>query len=181
MPLASWHHFFICIPSFSISFPSVQLLYSTPFWWEYRFLFMPLWFTPNFSGMQLGNKTRSGYWGRGKSKVVRVHNMKAYTGRRGTALFILNLGATSRSRGQFHGSATVPLQKEPTVLTNRMLGGLQSQSACCRDQKNFLPYWESNPKSLSYSPVHMPTQLAWLLTSAKQKSVDTKLQYPTFT
>jgi len=45
--------------------------------------------------------------------------MKAYTGRRGTAVFILNFSTTQRLSGQFHGSATLPLKKGPSLFTEQ--------------------------------------------------------------
>jgi len=45
--------------------------------------------------------------------------MKAYTGRRGTAVFILNFSTTWRLSVQFQGSATLPLKKEPPLFTEQ--------------------------------------------------------------
>jgi len=45
--------------------------------------------------------------------------MKAYTGRRGTAVFILNFSTTRRSSVQFHGPATLPLKKESPLFNEQ--------------------------------------------------------------
>ena len=97
--------------------PNTHLLHY--FLCEHHFLLTSFWFIPIFSGIQLGHKTRAGCWdkGNGKGGVVRVHTIKAYTGRRGTAVFGLNFSTTRRSSHQFHGPATLPLKKESPLFT----------------------------------------------------------------
>jgi len=62
-----------------------------------------------------------------KNKVVPVHTLKAYRGRRHTAPIIPNLG--TRWSGQLHTLTVECPRKEPWhPLNTRLQGGLQSQS-----------------------------------------------------
>jgi hypothetical protein len=48
--------------------------------------------------------------------------------------------------GQLHAPATVPLKKEPQYPLDRRLGGPQSQSAHCGNEKNLLALPEFEPR-----------------------------------
>lgn len=59
--LTNLHHFLICILSSLTPFSCLPTITLTSYiWCEYHFLFMPSWFIPGFSGLQLWYKTRAG-------------------------------------------------------------------------------------------------------------------------
>jgi len=61
-PLANWRHILFCAPSFCGLRPFGLLRSPTLtayFWWEYYFWVKSFLFTPDFSGTQLGHKTRA--------------------------------------------------------------------------------------------------------------------------
>jgi hypothetical protein len=56
--------------------------------------------------------------------------------------------------GQLHALAALPVRKNLWYPLNRRLGGPHSQSGHFEEEKNFLPYQESNPGSSSQQTSH---------------------------
>jgi hypothetical protein len=88
--------------------------------------------------------------------------MKTYWGSRGIAPWILDLGTRWRRVVSFTTQPLYSQGKSPWYPLDRRLGGPQSRSGCCGEEKNSQPPPGIEPRCSSQQPVSIPTELPGL-------------------